>query len=131
MGIPRIFSIFEHQNFLEPTLSESVDPVDATTLVLPFLRKQKWRSDMEGAILTLLQDGGEWDSATLSSKLGLSRTLVNKALSKLLRQGVLESNGLRTNGRKYRLRLPADLNRLGQSPSHIPNRKRHGSVPFR
>ena len=110
MGIPRIFSIFEHQNFIEPTLPESVDPVDVTTLVLPFIRKQKGRSDTEGAILALLQDGGEWDSATFSSKLGLSRTLVNKALSKLLRQGVLESNGLPTKGRKYRLRLLADLN---------------------
>lgn len=28
----------------------------------------------------------------------------NKVLSKLLQWGVLESNGLRTNGRKYRLR---------------------------
>ena len=110
MGIPRIFSIFEHQNFIEPTLPESVDPVDVTTRVLPFIRQQKGRSDTEGAILALLQDGGEWDSATFSSKLGLSRTLVNKALSKLLRQGVLESNGLPTKGRKYRLRLLADLN---------------------
>ena len=104
LGVPRIFTIFQQQNFEEPILRESVDPNDATILVLPFHKKQANNQSLEQVVLSLFQEGEELDSVSIAIKTGVSRTLVNKALSKLLQRGVLESNGLRTNGRKYRLR---------------------------
>ena len=109
LGIPRIFTIFQQQKFDDPVLRETVDPDDYTTLVLPFHRRQAKSTNVEQSLLALFQEEKELDSASISLKLGLSRTLVNKMLTKLLQQGLLVSNGMRTNGRKYRLRQPADI----------------------
>lgn len=105
-GVPELFSVWAHEDWIEPTIEEQFDP-DRTILTMQFLKKTARKKERENTLkqyemILSMMSPEEWYQATdFMDVLQIKERRIQVLLKELLQNGKIIDNG-KIKGRKYK-----------------------------
>ncbi|NME43803.1 hypothetical protein HF861_02760 [Faecalicoccus pleomorphus] len=105
-GVPELFSVWAHEDWIEPTIEEQFDP-DRTILTMQFLKKTARKKARENTLkqyemILSMMSPEEWYQATdFMDVLQIKERRIQVLLKELLQNGKIIDNG-KIKGRKYK-----------------------------
>lgn len=105
-GVPELFSVWAHEDWIEPTIEEQFDP-DRTILTMQFLKKTARKKVRENTLkqyemILSMMSPEEWYQATdFMDVLQIKERRIQVLLKELLQNGKIIDNG-KIKGRKYK-----------------------------
>lgn len=105
-GVPELFSVWAHEDWIEPTIEEQFDP-DRTILTMQFLKKTARKKARENTLkqyemILSMMSPKEWYQATdFMDVLQIKERRIQVLLKELLQNGKIIDNG-KIKGRKYK-----------------------------
>lgn len=105
-GVPELFSVWAHEDWIEPTIEEQFDS-DRTILTMQFLKKTARKKARENTLkqyemILSMMSPEEWYQATdFMDVLQIKERRIQVLLKELLQNGKIIDNG-KIKGRKYK-----------------------------
>lgn len=105
-GVPELFSVWAHEDWIEPTIEEQFDS-DRTILTMQFLKKTVRKKARENTLkqyemILSIMSPEEWYQATdFMDVLQIKERRIQVLLKELLQNGKIIDNG-KIKGRKYK-----------------------------
>lgn len=105
-GVPELFSVWAHEDWIEPTIEEQFDS-DRTILTMQFLKKTVRKKARENTLkqyemILSMMSPEEWYQATdFMDVLQIKERRIQVLLKELLQNGKIIDNG-KIKGRKYK-----------------------------